>query len=111
MTLEDFVSELASNKSALRELARLVAAELGDMKPEEAVYTSIALPPDCPSRKRFRELVQNMPGAVKRGNAWVIGKSTWEERRSAAFARPIVTLTPEMIADAALKAAGYRKTK
>ncbi len=105
MKVDDLIGELANNPAARQKLAKMLLADIGD----DGEYSSVRLPPDIRTRKRFSELVKGMPGAYKRGQCWIISKAAWDAERAAEFARPV--MTPEQIADAALKAAGFRRTK
>lgn len=109
MTPREIVDSLANDEAALRELVGLISAMQGASKPAEAVYTSLSLPPDCPSRSRFRQIAPGLKGAYKSGKCWVVARIEWEKFRGAM--RPSRQLSDDELAELSLKKAGYRRTK
>ena len=61
---------------AIERFVRAVVASQAPHAPHalhasQDVYSSMALPPDVPSRRRFHEVCRTIPKATKRGRAWV----------------------------------------
>ena len=107
VTPREFIASLAHSPEVLSELRELLLGV--PVANEEAVYSSYKLPPDIGSRRRFREIAKTLPGAVKRGAAWIVPVKVWSEARSKGRAKPQVSA--DQIAEAALKAAGFRRMK
>lgn len=109
MTASDILRELANNPSALRDLA-VMLNDAGGIDTGE--YSSLKLPPDCPSRKRFREVAKTITGSRKVGQVWFVDRSAWVARRTVTALRDAVpSRSYKEIANTALKRAGYRGTK
>ena len=67
--------------------------------PPDEMYTSINLPPDCPSKRTFHDWCRRIPGATKPpgGRVWLCPASAWRERASPR-ARPAHTYDDELAA-------------
>lgn len=99
---------LALLRDAVREAVR---EELG--RGERDTYTSLALPPDCPSRRTFAEWCRRLPEAERRGREWSIPRAVWEARRvrrrgSAPIVEQSAATSLDARADALLARAGLR---
>ena len=74
--------DLAGALDALARLvAKYVADELQASGPTSDEFSSVNLPPDCPSRARFNQICRQIPAASKRGRVWFIGVSDWDTHR------------------------------
>jgi hypothetical protein len=68
-------------------IADQVAEKLG--RTGNSVWSSVHLPPDCPSRKRFNELARQIPDATKTGRVWFVSDTSWKLfRANARRAKP-----------------------
>lgn len=96
--------------SALADLvADRVAERLNARGRDASTYSSDELPPDCPSKARFHELVKKIPGAEKRGRRWFVPADAWRSARSTKrkpAAAPVRDDVDEIIAGA-----GFRPTR
>ncbi|HEX7600764.1 MAG TPA: hypothetical protein VF316_04125 [Polyangiaceae bacterium] len=82
---------LATVATIARKLATLEAADAGT--DGEDYDSRLRLPPDMPSRDRFRRTVKLCPGARRIGHVWVVPREAWKVfrcKRSAVPAPPPV---------------------
>lgn len=73
MTLEEIIAQLAGQISA-----RVVAS----MDTDSQRWSSVQLPPDCPSKNRFHQLCRQIPSAQKLGRIWFVSKDDWAHFRN-----------------------------
>ena len=114
--------------AALRQLADALeshAAVDRSTSPQDAFYSSQALPPDCPSRERFRRLAGSVArehgsaAAWRVAQVWFVTRDAWAAHRgarpsasSSAATTPNTAPTPPdtdlLSVDAVLRATGLR---
>jgi hypothetical protein len=44
-------------------------------------YSSLALPPDCTTRRVFADVCRGIPSATKRGKTWMVSRADWDFAR------------------------------
>jgi len=90
---------LASQHDAIATTYR----ELADVETRTApaaTYSSLDLPPDCPSRRAFRERCAGIVGATKRGHVWYVPRELWNASRDTATKASLVVASVDAIIDA-----------
>lgn len=100
------------------------ADELETSVRDDGPYTSLSLPPDCPSRERFRRLAavirreQGEAAAQRIGQVWHVKRDAWAKHRGVAVASNVVEKTDtdgdgvdaaDALARAGLRVVGGRK--
>lgn len=107
MNAAEFVRQLANDPAAAEALVAFLKPRLDGAKPSH--YSSLNLPPDMPSRDRFRRLAPSIAGAYRVAKVWFVPVDEYEKYRVAI--RPNRPLSDAEMAKQILKQAGYRPTR
>lgn len=75
------------------QVSEMVAAKMTAAMETDSQYSSVQLPPDCPSKNRFHQLCRQIPAAQKLGRMWFVPKNDWANFRN----RPKQSQVPEII--------------